>query len=223
MPRIALPAQHFTTMTAAALPLAGWALHSTHLRRRLDSARRDPLTGLYGRDAFTEAATRLIRRSPLALVVLIDLDGFKALNDASGHAAGDAVLAHTASRLDGWATTGAAGRFGGDEFTAVLPLTDQTDGWDSAHDELSQLHHMLTEPVPHGGDLLTVGASVGGYLATPAVSLSDALTAADAAMYAAKRAGGGWDLSQDEALTRPGGAPRRWRRNRPGAMARWAA
>ena len=225
MPRIALPAQHFTTtITAAALPLAGWALHTRHLHRRLEVARRDPLTGLYGRDAFTEAATWLIRRSPLALVVLIDLDGFKALNDTAGHAAGDAVLAHTASRLDGWATIGAAGRFGGDEFTAVLPLNaDDADGEDGPLTELSWLHYTLTKPVPHGGDLLSVRASVGGYLATPAVSLSEALTAADAAMYAAKLAGGGWDLASAEAMTRSRAAPRRWRRNRPATLARWAA
>ena len=224
MPRIALPAQHFTTMTAAAVPLAGWALHTRALRRRLETARRDPLTGLYGRDAFTAAATRLIHRSPLALVVLIDLDGFKALNDTAGHAAGDAVLAHVASRLDGWATSGAAGRFGGDEFTAVLPLNDgDTDGEDGPLTELSWLHYTLTKPVPHGGDLLPVGASIGGYLTTPDTPLTGALTAADAAMYAAKRTGGGWDLTAAQALTRPGAAPRRWRRNRPGTLAGWAA
>ena len=222
MHRLALPVQH-APLLAAALPLAGWALHTRRLHRRLDSARRDPLTGLYGRDAFTQAATRLIGRSRLALVVLVDLDGFKALNDTFGHTAGDAVLAHTASRLDGWATIGAAGRFGGDEFTAVLPLTDHTDGWDSAYAELSELHYTLTEPVPHSGGLLAVGASVGGYLATPAVSLSGALTAADAAMYAAKLAGGGGHLANGDAPMRPGAAPRRWRRNRPGSMAGRAA
>ncbi len=217
MHRLALPVQH-APLLAAALPLAGWALHSTHLRRRLDTARRDPLTGLYGRDGFTRAATRLIGRGPLALVVLADLDDFKDLNDAMGHAAGDAVLAHTAARLNGWATTGMAGRFGGDEFVAVLPLADGVDGWDSAEAELFWLHHALTEPVPYGGDLLRVGASVGGFLATPGVSLSAALTAADTAMYAAKRAGGGPRLAAGDALLSTGAAPRRWHRNRPTFM-----
>jgi len=223
MPRIALPPQHFTTVTAAALPLAGWALHARRLHRRLDTARRDPLTGLYGRDAFTRAATRLIDRSPLALVVLVDLDDFKDLNDAMGHAAGDTVLARTAARLDGWATIGVAGRFGGDEFVAVLPLTGDADGWDSANEELADLHQSLTTPVPHDGDGLRVGASVGGYLATPDVPLSAALTAADTAMYAAKRGGGGPRLAPGGVPLGVGAAPRRWRRNRPDAVTGWAA
>ncbi|WP_377271658.1 GGDEF domain-containing protein [Peterkaempfera sp. SMS 1(5)a] len=207
---IALPAQrHLPAILAASLPLAGWAATTTVLTRRLDAARRDPLTGLATRDAFTAHATRLITRRPV-LVLLVDLDGFKALNDTRGHAAGDAVLAHTAHRLRAAVgTRGAAGRFGGDEFTAALP----TDPDDALH-ALASLHYQLTEPTPYDGELLPVGASVGGYLATLGTTLADALTAADAAMYAAKRNGSGWQLSEHPAPTYTA-APRRWRRHRP--------
>ncbi|MCD0483450.1 GGDEF domain-containing protein [Streptacidiphilus sp. ASG 303] len=208
----ALPAQrHLPAILAASVPLAGWAATTTVLARRLDAARRDPLTGLMTRDAFTARATRLIARRPV-LVVLVDLDGFKVLNDARGHAAGDAVLAHTAHRLAAAiGPTGAVGRFGGDEFTAALPIGPDID---HALTALSLLHSELTEPVPFGTDLLPVGASVGGHLAAPSTPLADALTAADAAMYAAKRGGGGWELSEHPARTYTA-APRRWRRHRP--------
>ncbi|MCD0482795.1 GGDEF domain-containing protein [Streptacidiphilus sp. ASG 303] len=211
----ALPAQrHLPAILAASVPLAGWAATTTVLARRLDAARRDPLTGLMTRDAFTARATRLIARRPV-LVVLVDLDGFKALNDTRGHAAGDAVLAHTAHRLvAAVGPTGAAGRFGGDEFTTAHPCPRA----EAAAVHLARLHDRLTEPVPFGPDLLPLGASLGGHLATPGTPLADALTAADAAMYAAKRAGGGWELSEHPARTYAA-APRRWRRHRPAAAA----
>ncbi|MFJ6212232.1 GGDEF domain-containing protein [Streptomyces sp. NPDC092296] len=209
---IALPAQrHLPAVLAASLPLAGWAATATVMARRLDAARRDPLTGLHTRDAFTTRATRLTRNGPAVLVVLVDLDGFKALNDTHGHAAGDAVLTATAARLRAWATpAGAVGRFGGDEFTAAAPIDPY--GQVGPLTELSGLHHRLTRPVPYGSELLPVGASIGGHLATPGTALTDALTAADTAMYAAKHQGGGWKLA--DTPTRPV-APRRWRRNRP--------
>jgi diguanylate cyclase (GGDEF)-like protein len=107
---------------ATALPAAGWPLHAAVLRRRLAKARRDPLTGLAARDLFEARAARILARRPGALVVLVDLDGFKMLNDTRGHAAGDAVLVQAARRLAAYVGPGGiAGRLGGDEFAAVLP------------------------------------------------------------------------------------------------------
>jgi GGDEF domain-containing protein len=81
-----------TTLAAAGGPLAaGWGAHASLLTRRARLARRDPLTGLPTREEFTRRAVRLVRR-PGAVVVFVDLDGFKAVNDTHGHAAGDAVL-----------------------------------------------------------------------------------------------------------------------------------
>ncbi|MEU1559768.1 GGDEF domain-containing protein, partial [Streptomyces mirabilis] len=86
---------------AALLPAAaslGWAVHARWLHRRLTTARHDPLTGLWTRDAFTRRARRLLR-DPRAVVVLADVDHFKQINDTHGHAAGDALLATIAARL----------------------------------------------------------------------------------------------------------------------------
>jgi diguanylate cyclase (GGDEF)-like protein len=167
---------------AAAAPAAGWALHSGVLVRRLAAARRDPLTGLHTRAGWTARAERLIRRHPsTAAVLLVDLDDFKALNDTRGHAAGDLVLASAASRLVAWCTRhGIAGRLGGDEFVAAVPALDGA--------ALTDLHDALHNPVPHHGSVLPLAASIGvchvADLDLPA--LTDALAAADAAMYAAK-------------------------------------
>ncbi len=77
-----------TTALLSALPLAaGWAVHVRWLRGCLDTARRDPLTGLRTRDGFTRRATALLK-DPRAVVVLADVDKFKHINDTHGHGAG---------------------------------------------------------------------------------------------------------------------------------------
>lgn len=96
-----------------------WGVHGWWMSRRLRTARRDPLTGLWTRDAFTRRARRLLR-NPHAVVVLADVDRFKQVNDTHGHAAGDALLAATAGRLaHAVGRAGVAGRLGGDD-----PLTE---------------------------------------------------------------------------------------------------
>ncbi|NEA72157.1 GGDEF domain-containing protein [Streptomyces sp. SID13588] len=165
-----------------ALPALGWAVHGGLLSRRLASARRDPLTGLHTRTGWTTRAQRLIARSPHALAVLIDLDDFKAVNDTYGHSAGDAVLTATAARLTTWCDRhGIAVRLGGDEFAALVTDPAETAG-------LPALRSALQRPVLYAGRLLPVSASVGAcHLADlPAPTLTNALSAADAAMYAAK-------------------------------------
>ncbi|MFJ4421439.1 GGDEF domain-containing protein [Streptomyces bobili] len=170
------------TVIAAALPALGWAVHGGLLARRLATARRDPLTGLHTRAGWTARAEHLLTRHPAALVLLVDLDDFKAVNDTHGHAAGDAVLTATARRLRDWCGRhGIAARLGGDEFAAIVTDTAHTPG-------LAALRTALARPVPHDGSLLPVSASVGSCHRTdlPVPTLTDALTAADAAMYAVK-------------------------------------
>ncbi|MET7653401.1 GGDEF domain-containing protein [Streptomyces sp. NPDC005486] len=169
------------TVIAAALPALGWAVHGGLLVRRLATARRDPLTGLHTRAGWTTRAEHLLDRHPAALVVLIDLDDFKNINDTHGHAAGDAVLTATARRLRHWCGHGIAARLGGDEFAAIVSDSHHTPGLDA-------LRSTLARPVPYAGDLLPVSASVGSCHGTnlPVPTLTDALSAADAGMYAAK-------------------------------------
>ncbi|WP_244333645.1 GGDEF domain-containing protein [Streptomyces seoulensis] len=167
---------------AAALPALGWAVHGSVLTHRLVGARRDPLTGLHTRAGWTARAERLLAKHPNALVVLVDLDDFKAINDQHGHPAGDAVLAATARRLNDWVGRhGIAGRIGGDEFVAIVTEPAHTTGFNA-------LRTALDRPVHHNGEVLPVSASVGRSRRAdlPVPTLTDALSAADTAMYAAK-------------------------------------
>ncbi|MFI0230058.1 GGDEF domain-containing protein [Streptomyces sp. NPDC017086] len=189
-------------MLSTAGPLAGgWGIHGLWMRRCVSAARRDPLSGLWTRAPFERRAARLLARNPHTAVVLVDLDGFKALNDTFGHAAGDAAIRSVGGSFAG-ALAGQPGavaaRLGGDEFAAAVPLADPVSlPW-----LLSGLHDEITAPFRHGGRDLVLGASIGAALSSdlfPDVrragpeSLSVLLRLADEAMYAAKRAGGGWN------------------------------
>ncbi|MGW2426068.1 GGDEF domain-containing protein [Streptomyces sp. NPDC001709] len=168
----------------AAAPLAvGWTTHGLLFRRRLSAARHCPLTQLLTRDGWEKAALRRILRGGAALAV-IDLDDFKAVNDRFGHPAGDAVLKATGHRLHLWAgaADGTAGRLGGDEFALVMTADDFEDG-------IEQLHELLTAPIDWQGVQLQVGASIGA-VPTDGLTLCEALSHADQAMYQVKGSGG---------------------------------
>ncbi|MEV6669931.1 GGDEF domain-containing protein [Streptomyces sp. NPDC051162] len=178
-------------VSAAAAPLlAGWSLHAAALRRVLRQARQDPLTGLPGRELFMAMAGRDLRRRP-GVVVMMDLDGFKAVNDTFGHAAGDTVLAAVGRRLAAWADglDGRAARLGGDEFVATAYPESSAD----LPRELRELHDALSEPVLFRQTELVVGASIGAFATTkfPSLDLGRAMRRADEAMYQAKRSGRG--------------------------------
>ncbi|MEU4655189.1 GGDEF domain-containing protein [Streptomyces sp. NPDC023723] len=178
-------------ITTLAVPLTGWTVHAVSLHRKLSAARRDPLTGLLGRDGFTAKARQITDRyGDNALVGIVDLDHFKQINDGpGGHAAGDRVLAATAARLTAWAgSRGAVGRLGGDEFFAFAVRI----GPARRELRLAQLATLLAQPVEvDDGALVDVAASVGA--ACPAIlgtrDLSPLLRAADGAMYAGKHTG----------------------------------
>ncbi|MER7782279.1 MULTISPECIES: diguanylate cyclase [Streptomyces] len=85
--------QRALLLTTAALPLTGWAVHAAALHKQLAATRRDPLTGLLRRDAYTTRARRILaRHGDDAAVIMVDADHFKQINDTAGHPAGDAVL-----------------------------------------------------------------------------------------------------------------------------------
>ncbi|WP_329058008.1 GGDEF domain-containing protein [Streptomyces sp. NBC_01453] len=174
---------------AVSVPMAiGWALHVRWLGRRLHVARRDPLTGLRTRDAFTSRATALLK-DPRAVVVLADVDRFKQINDRHGHAAGDALLKATAERLAHHVgRSGVAGRLGGDEFAAVL-----IDEHGAAGDLLALLHGILARPVDGQSPDVHTTVSLGWVRASdfPCEDLSGLLRRADESMYAAKQSRAG--------------------------------
>jgi diguanylate cyclase (GGDEF)-like protein len=191
----------------------GWLGHTVLMGRQLHRARHDPVTGLAVRAAWARRAGRTLARG-MSSVVLVDLDDFKIINDAYGHAAGDQVLAAQARRIGAWlarAGGGACGRLGGDEFAIVTrgPIADGV---------IAALAAALADPVPlpHVG-AVAVSASVGAVACGRGESLSRALAGADAALYAAKRAGGGsWRAGGAPVL--PEGRPaRRYRHHGPAA------
>ncbi|MFF8809903.1 GGDEF domain-containing protein [Streptomyces omiyaensis] len=152
------------------------------LHGQLARARTCPVTHLPTRAAWTERAGQVLAQGP-TVVLLVDLDGFKPVNDRFGHAAGDDVLAAVGARLAAWsaAAGGTAGRLGGDEFSVAVPDTPGLD--------LDALRALLTRPVRHQDLTLTVGASIGSAHGPAAADLSALLKTADAAMYQAKGRG----------------------------------
>ncbi|OEJ36224.1 GGDEF domain-containing protein [Streptomyces agglomeratus] len=184
------------TALAAALPLAaGWSLDALRLHRRIEGARRDPLTGLWTRDAFEERARKSLTQGQQRAVYVLDLNGFKEINDTIGHAAGDAVIRATGQRLGRWTEghAGVAGRLGGDEFAAITPAC----GIHHLCSALRDLLDRLEQPVEFDGQPIDVSASIGAarYWRTGTADLSALLRAADEQMYQAKQTGGGWGIA----------------------------
>lgn len=180
--------QRTLLLATAAVPLTGWTVHAVSLHRKLAAARKDPLTGLHGRDGYTTRAAALTaRHNQAAMVLICDVDDFKQINDTHGHAAGDRVLAVTAQRLTAWAgSRGIVGRLGGDEFALAVRI-----GPARRRLRLDQLAAALARPVDAGDRLVDVAVSIGA--ATPdtvgTTNLSQLQRAADAAMYAGKHTG----------------------------------
>ncbi len=161
----------------------------------------DALTGLLTADGFTrrlDAGIGRLRHGllPGATLMAIDLDGFKAVNDRYGHAVGDEVLSEVGVRLASQARrpTDVAGRAGGDEFAVFLPgLADAAVAMRRA-DEVAQA---LAAPIETSVGRVAVGASVGVVVLSAWGGLPATGTIqrhADAAMFLAKREGGGCHL-----------------------------
>lgn len=154
-------------------------------------AHHDGLTGLPNRVAFhSRAAAILAGPSVDVCAMMLDLDGFKPVNDTLGHAAGDEVLIVVARRLAaGLRETDLLSRFGGDEFAILLPGLGAEDAGAIA----KRLLGRLSEPMTVHGSPVTVGGSIGLAVlrAGQPGSVSSLLRQADTAMYAAKASGKG--------------------------------
>jgi diguanylate cyclase (GGDEF)-like protein len=167
----------------------GLALANLRLRERLTTlALRDALTGLLNRRCLDEALNRHGREDGTLSVLMIDIDHFKRFNDEFGHDAGDVVMQHVAKiMLDTTDTRGAVYRFGGEEFTILLPGMQETPAFECA-ERLRE--RIASAPLSHRGRMLgTVSVSIGvaeAPLNGPAATL---LTRADAALLEAKASG----------------------------------
>lgn len=151
-----------------------------------DRASRDPLTGIAHRHT---ARARFTRCHTARDLLLLDLNGFKGVNDMLGHDAGDQVIQAVASRLDVWARAHAvlAARLGGDEFLII----GHHHGRAAALATANELHQLLATPVAvtSGHQVVTVSpsASIGVSLPGHGRGWSARLRAADIALYHAKR------------------------------------
>lgn len=151
-------------------------------------ATHDALTALPNRtlllDRLGLALGRAQRHASLVAVLVLDLDGFKPVNDRLGHAAGDVLLAEVARRIEATIRPGdTAARVGGDEFVVVC---EDLSSRDEAAIVARRIATAVARPVRIEGTEVTVTASIGLALSDPAVTVDDLLRRADAAMYEAK-------------------------------------
>jgi diguanylate cyclase (GGDEF)-like protein/PAS domain S-box-containing protein len=161
----------------------------------IHEASHDSLTGLLNRAAFNDRLTAALQKYQntkrrLLVVLFLDLDGFKMVNDSLGHVAGDELLKVVSARLlDSVRGRDTVARLGGDEFTVLLEnLTDMEQAIQVA-DRISQ---KISEPFYLAGQEIFVGTSIG--VASSVISYESAdemLRDADAAMYQAKALGKG--------------------------------
>ena len=157
---------------------------------------QDPLTGLSNRvllhDRVEHALAQRRRvHQPLGLL-LIDLDGFKPVNDTHGHAVGDALLKQVAERLLSGVRTGdTVARLGGDEFAVLLEDRGEAGLRKGGLEVAQRLLASLCEPFVVDNRELTIGASMGLTIAATGVAPEDFVRQADFAMYASKDAGRG--------------------------------
>ncbi|MFC4066776.1 GGDEF domain-containing protein [Actinoplanes subglobosus] len=151
-------------------------------------ASRDSLTGLANRPAIEAELSRRLGGDAAFALFLLDLDGFKPVNDAYGHPAGDIVLAEVAHRLvNGPADLDVVGRLGGDEFVVI----SDAPMWMAQHAQGPAIRAAIARPISvDGGVWVTVSASVGLLQVRPGDELGDVLRSVDAALYRAKAAGG---------------------------------
>lgn len=156
------------------------------MKRELSAARHaadhDPLTGLPNRCAAEHEMCHRQARGEPTYVALLDLDGFKRVNDTYGHACGDELLRVVAARLTkAVAAGGFAARFGGDEFLMLLPADAE------AIPTASSVLEVLAEPAALHDVTLAPRASAGITRALPGNDWASLLCEADAALYRAKR------------------------------------
>lgn len=159
-----------------------------------EAASHDPLTGALNRtmldDRLGQALARRARRRTKVLVVMLDVDDFKAANDAHGHDWGDEVLRSVVARLRSVTRAeDSVARLGGDEFAVVAELLE--------HDDPQPLVDRIRDALASSGAASIPSVSLGSEIAHPDDDARSALRRADQAMYADKRRGPRGELTAE--------------------------
>jgi len=195
-------------LALAALPVVTLLQRSLSHVQLVNDSRADSKTGLlnaatWERESTAEVARAVRTRSPLA-VALLDIDKFKGINDTYGHLVGDQVIKEIARTLSGELRDyDLAGRFGGEEFSLLLPQTRAVDAFRIAERVRATIAGLsIIAPGATGGERVHVTVSI-GVAALDSGSqreFPDLMAAADAALYRAKA--GGRDQVQMISTTR---------------------
>lgn len=151
-------------------------------------SRRDVLTGVLTRRAFFEDAIRITQANDGYAVLMIDIDHFKSINDSFGHLGGDKVLAHCARLLmNAMRIDDVLGRYGGEEFCAILPHCGLADAHKIAQNIVKQIRaqHVVLD----GQQMTNFSLSIGVAAHSHGADLLATIGQADEALYAAKSAG----------------------------------
>ena len=186
------PAGHVVRLAIFSYDITGRKKMEEELERALraerERATRDALTGVLNHGAIVHELRSFLETPAMDrtyVVIVVDVDGLKAINDTHGHQAGDAVLAAVADCLR--ADNAVVGRYGGDEFVVILPEVGRAGGEAYVSSVSEKLGETQIE-VDEGGQPIKVQASMGiSVYPEEAISLRPLIELADTRMYAAKR------------------------------------
>jgi len=211
--------QHLIMIATAVVAFLLGRLTARPLIRRLRQAladaawwlSHDQLTGMLNRTGFYAAHTALTSSPQPVVILLIDLDCFKPVNDTHGHDTGDNLLVEIGDRISEAAETlgGTAARLSGDEFAVLLPVRDHDHARTAALflNAIAQPVQLATDDTPA---TVTITASIGMTVAETSDPIDEvALRRADIAMYHAKHAGGNRYTVYEPGMTMPTSEPRR--------------
>lgn len=165
-----------------------------------EMAQRDALTGLFNRSAYRDAVLSALENAKLTAqpfcILMLDLDGFKPINDRFGHAEGDRMLINLAEKLTAVSReSDVIARLGGDEFAVLCPQMH-------TEDHIGQFCDRVIAAITHiacdNGSECSIAASIGvAVYPNHGMDTDELLAAADRAMYTVKRIGGGkWRLAE---------------------------
>jgi diguanylate cyclase (GGDEF)-like protein len=163
----------------------------------------DELTGLANRGLFCTLAPPLLGTGRPAVVMVLDLNGFKPINDRWGHDVGDCVLRTVGQRLAACTACDLVARLSGDEFTGISTSRARDCAATWWRPAVTALVAAVAEPMLVAGRVVSVTGSVGVALAQDGVPVHELLRRADLAMYRAKAGGGGFAAWSEVAADRP--------------------